>query len=331
FGIDRDRAEIIPVLHDALAANPDIRFMATPWSPPAWMKDGGSLNGGSLAPEHYRDYADYLVRAVQAYAEEGVRISELTVQNEPLLETGYPSTAMSAAEQAELLSVLDGALGEAGLDTSLVAYDHNWDRPDYPLEVLERTSGIDRVAGAAFHCYAGTPDAQRQVAETGARVLFSECSGTDSEDPSRTFADTLRWQAENLVVGNMRSGGETVVLWNLALDPSGGPHQGNCQDRCNGVVEIDGDRVTRNAEYYVLGHLTSFVDPGAHRIGSTDQGGGGVRNVVFENPDGTRTAYVVNTASEERAFSITDQGASLATSLPAGAVASYTWTPAADS
>lgn len=114
----------------------------------------------------------------------------------------------------------------------------------------------------------------------------------------------------------MRNGGETVVDWNLALDQNGGPHQGGCSDRCNGVVEIANGNVTRNAEYYVLGHVAKFVKPGATRIGSTSQGNGGVENVAFQNPDGTRAAYVVNSATSAQKFSLTDNGKSLVYTLP---------------
>lgn len=327
FSIGRDQQQILPVLRQALAINPGIRFMGSPWSPPAWMKTGGSLNGGSLRAENYDEYADYLVRAIQAYAQQGVQLSDLTVQNEPLFATSYPSTSMSAAEQAAFLRVLDDRLTGAGLGTQIFAYDHNWDRPDYPLDVFAGTQGISRVVGAAFHCYGGPPENQAQVVAAGKRVYFTECSGTDSDNPANTFGDTLVWHAENLVVRNMRNGGETVINWNLALDQNGGPHQGHCGTRCNGVVEIAGGTVTRNAEFYVLGHLSKFVDAGARRIGSTSEQPGGLQNVVFQNPDGTRVAYVVNAGSASRTFSITDEGRSLTHTLPGRAVATYTWDP----
>jgi glucosylceramidase len=327
FSIARDQQQILPVLRQALAVNPGIRFMGSPWSPPAWMKTGGSLNGGSLRADHYDEYADYLVRSIQAYAQQGVTLSDLTVQNEPLFATSYPSMSMSAAEQAQFFRVLDGALTRAGLGTQIFAYDHNWDRPDYPLDVFAGTQGISRVVGAAFHCYGGSPEAQAQVVAAGKRVYFTECSGTDSDNAANTFGDTLVWHAENLVVRNMRNGGETVINWNLALNQSGGPHQGHCGTRCNGVVEIAGGTVTRNAEFYVLGHLSKFVDAGARRIGSTSEQSGGLQNVVFQNPDGTRVAYVVNASSGSRTFSITDEGRSLTHTLPGRAVATYTWDP----
>ncbi|MFE6037803.1 RICIN domain-containing protein [Streptomyces sp. NPDC056452] len=325
FSIDRDKSEIIPVLKQATAVNSAIRFMGSPWSPPAWMKTGNSLNGGSLRTEHYQAYADYLVASIRAYGQQGITLTDLTVQNEPEFATSYPSMSMTSSQQADFFKVLDRTLTSAGLPTNLLAYDHNWDHPNYPVEVFNGTQGISRVIGAAFHCYGGTPSAQQQVVNAGKRVFFTECSGTESADPGTTFRDTLQWHAENLVVQNMRNGGETVINWNLALDQNGGPHQGHCTNRCNGIVDIANGNVSRNAEYYVLGHVTKFIKPGATRIGSTSQGAGGVQNVAFQNPDGTRAAYVVNTAAGAQRFSVTDNGKSLAYTLPAGAVATFVW------
>ncbi|MFB7969928.1 RICIN domain-containing protein [Streptomyces rubiginosohelvolus] len=325
FSIDRDRSQIIPVLKQATAVNPAIRFMGSPWSPPAWMKTNNSLNGGSLRTEHYQAYADYLVKAIRAYGQEGITLTDLTAQNEPEFATSYPSMSMTSAQQADFLRVLDRTLTAANLPTNILAYDHNWDHPNYPLDVFARTGGIQRIIGAAFHCYGGAPAAQKQIADAGKRVFFTECSGTDSANPATTFGDTLKWHTENLVVQNMRNGGETVINWNLALDRNGGPHQGHCTNRCNGIVEIDGGQVTRNAEFYVLGHVSKFIKAGAVRIGSTSQGAGGVQNVAFQNGDGSRAAVVVNTASGSQRFSLTDNGRSLAYTLPAGAVATLTW------
>ncbi|MFG3236435.1 RICIN domain-containing protein [Streptomyces antibioticus] len=323
FSIARDQQEIIPVVKQATAHNPAIRFMGSPWSPPAWMKTGNSLNGGSLRTDQYQAYADYLVKAIKAYGQQGIALSDLTVQNEPEFATTYPSMSMTSSEQAAFLKVLDRTLSAEALPTNILAYDHNWDHPNYPLEVFNSTQGIQRVIGAAFHCYGGAPSAQQQVVNAGKRVFFTECSGTDT---ANTFADTLQWHAENLVVQNMRNGGETVVNWNLALDQNGGPHQGHCTNRCNGVVEIANGNVTRGAEYYVLGHVTKFIKPGATRVGSTSQGAGGVQNVTFQNPDNSFATFVVNTAAGAQRFSLTEGGKTLAYTLPASAVATIVWT-----
>ncbi|MFF0204313.1 RICIN domain-containing protein [Streptomyces sp. NPDC005017] len=330
FSISRDQQEIIPVVKQATALNSSIRFMGSPWSPPAWMKTGNSLNGGGLRTDQHQAYADYLVKAIKAYGQQGITLTDLTVQNEPEFATSYPSMSMTSGEQAAFLKVLDQTLTANGLPTNVLAYDHNWDHPNYPLEVFDAVPNIPRVIGAAFHCYGGAPSAQQQVVNAGKRVFFTECSGTDSADTAATFGDTLRWHAENLVVQNMRNGGETVVNWNLALDQNGGPHQGHCTNRCNGVVEIANGNVTRNAEYYVLGHVTKFIKPGATRVGSTSQGAGGVQNVTFQNPDGSFAAYVVNTASGAQRFSLTEGGRTLAYTLPAGAVATVVWTGGGD-
>jgi glucosylceramidase len=324
FSIDRDRAEILPVLRQALAAaGGGIRVIASPWSAPAWMKDGGSLLGGSLRPEYHDAYAAYFVRFIRAYAAAGVPVGEVTPQNEPLFTTGYPSMSMSSAQAATFIRALDRALGAAGLSTRILAYDHNWDRPDYPLDVFARTEGVSRLIGAAFHCYGGQPEAQNQIRQAGKQVYFTECSGIDTG--ASTFADTLRWQTENLIIRTIRSGASTVLLWNLALDQRGGPHFGNCGSACNGVVEIAGGTYSRNAEYYVLGHVSRFVRRGAVRIESTARGAGGLLSVAFQNPDGSRVLLVHNSAGGGQPFSVVESGRSFAIDLPAGAVATLTW------
>ncbi len=97
----------------------------------------------------------------------------------------------------------------------------------------------------------------------------TECSGSQSSDPADTFSDTLKWHARNLIIGSPRNWAKTVINWNVALDPSGGPHVGGC-DNCTGILTIGpGDKITPDAEYYTLGHLSRFVPPGAVRIAST--------------------------------------------------------------
>ncbi|MDP4512017.1 glycoside hydrolase family 30 beta sandwich domain-containing protein [Nonomuraea turcica] len=324
FSVQRDETEnILPLVRQARQLNPALKVMGSPWSAPAWMKDSNNLNGGSLKSEYVGTYADYLVKFVQAYGAAGVPVGDLTVQNEPLFTTSYPSMAMSSQQQADLIKLLDSKLTAAGLTTRIWAYDHNWDRPDYPLDVFSRAGNLSHLVGAAFHCYGGQVSAQQQVVNAGKRVMFTECSGTDSADRDATFADTLMWHAENLLVQNARNGGESTITWNLALNPSGGPHQGGCSTRCNGVVEINGSSYTRNAEYYVLSHAARFVKPGAVRVGSTSSAE--VQNVAFINPDGSRVLVALNTTTSAQPFSVTENGLSFVSSLPARSLATYTW------
>ncbi|MBB5936222.1 glycoside hydrolase family 30 beta sandwich domain-containing protein [Streptomyces zagrosensis] len=232
---------------------------------------------------------------------------------------------MNADQQAALLRRLDQKLTAAGLPTGLFAYDHNWSNTEYPLGVLAATEDIDRVRGAAFHCYRGQPEAQQRARDAGHRVFLTACSGVDGGDAVRTFAGTLKWQTEHLVIRGIRSGAETVVLWNLALNERGGPHFGQCGTQCNGVVEVADGRYAKGAEYYVLGHVSKFVNRGAHRIASTTGGPGRVQNVTFENPGGSRVSVVLNATDADARFSVTKSGRSLVYQLPAGAVATFRW------
>ncbi|MET7641071.1 glycoside hydrolase family 30 beta sandwich domain-containing protein [Streptomyces sp. NPDC005438] len=324
FSVARDEKAILPLLREARRVNPGLRIMASPWSAPAWMKENGTLSGGRLSPDHYDDFADYLVRSLRAYAKAGVPVQDLSVANEPMFEAIYPSMAMSSGQQARLLRVVDEKLTAAGLDTTLYVFEHNWDHPEYPLDVLRKTSDLSRVRGAAFHCYKGEPERQSEVRRAGYPVLFTECSGTDGEDGTQDLAAALRWQTENWVIRPLRAGAETVVLWNLALDQDGGPHAGYCQD-CNGVVEVRGEKVHRNAEYYALGHLGRFVRPGARRIASDGRGPHAPHSVAFRNPDGSRVLLVLNKGEEARTFSVTENGASARYELPPGGVATLKW------
>jgi len=139
-----------------------------------------------------------------------------------------------------------------------------------------------------------------------------------------TFGDTLRWQVVRLIIRGPRSGAETALTCNLALNPQGGPEYGTCATRCNGVVEIDGGRYRRNAEYCVLAHASRFLRPGAVRIGSRSRSEGPLQHAAFENPDQSRVLIILN-AGARQSFSVADGTRAFSASLPGGAVATYVW------
>jgi glucosylceramidase len=326
FSIDPDRAEILPVLREAVRINPELRVMATPWSAPAWMKTSGSLAGGSLKREAYAPYAEYFRRFLDAYAREGVPVYAVSVQNEPMHEAPYPSMRMSAEEQAAFVRDHLGPTLEAhGNRTRIVAWDHNWDGVDYPLAVFGDAGAARFLSGAAFHCYGGDVSAQSRFREAfpGKEVFFTECSGGDW---SRDFGTNLLWNLKHLVIGATRNWSSSVLLWNLALDPQGGPTNGGCAD-CRGVVTVDprSGRATPNVEYYVLGHASKFVRPGAVRIGSTDTGPQELENVAFLNPDGSTVLIVLNPTGGARSFRVRSARGTFPYVLPAGAAATLVW------
>ena len=325
FSISHDNAYIIPTLQAALALNPQLRFMGTPWSPPAWMKDNENLNAGALLPAYKQAFADYHVKFIQAYTTAGLPIDSITPQNEPMNATAsYPSMGMSAAEQLDFIkNNLGPAFATAGLSTKILALDHNWDLTNYPLTILNDPAAAAYVDGTAFHCYAGAVANQSTVhnAYPDKGVWFTECSGGGW---ATDFGDNMSWNMKNLVIGNFRNWGKSLLLWNLALDESAGPTNGGCAN-CRGVVTIDSatGAVTYNEEYYILGHVTKFIDPGAYRAESTNYADGQPENVAFLNPDGSLSLIVHSSAAST--FDVEWNGQHFTYALPAKGTATFKW------
>ncbi len=328
FSIAHDTAYIIPLLQQALALNPNAKVVALPWSPPAWMKTSGTMNGGDMDATYSSSLAQYFVLFIQAYQNAGIPIYAISVQNEPLNSTSsYPSENLSAGDESDFIANnLGPALNNAGLsNVKIFGYEHNWDNTSYPESILASSAG-PFVAGTSFHCYAGDVSAQSTVeaAYPNKAIWFTECSGTVGS----SFAGDLMWNSENLLIGATRNWARGISLWNLALDQNSGPQNGGCGN-CRGVVTIDNSTtpatVTYNVEYYVLGHLSKFVAPGAHRIDSGTLGNGSIEDVAFQNPDGSIALFVLNSASASQEFAVGWKNTYFNYSLPAQSVATFTW------
>jgi glucosylceramidase len=328
FSIEPNRADVLPIVQRALAINPRLKVMASPWSAPGWMKTSGSLIKGTLWPNAYGLFAQYLQRYVQAYDSLGVPIYALTVQNEPHFEpTNYPGMRLDPSDRARFIGKNLGPLFERRqISTLILDWDHNWDEPTSPLRVLGDSVARRYIAGVAWHCYNGDVSAQSQVHDSfpAKDAYFTECSGGDW---APDFAGSLQWNVKTLIIGATRNWARGVLLWNLALDELHGPFTGGCGN-CRGVVTINSlsGAVTRNVEYYALAHASRFVRPGARRIGSST-GVAGLESVAFRNPDTSTVLIVVNTATEERRFAVRWAGKGLVYTLPAGAVATFTLAP----
>jgi glucosylceramidase len=329
FSIAHDTTYILPLLQQALAVNPAIKVVAVPWSPPAWMKTSATMNGGNMNTAYFPSLAQYFVKFVQGYQQQGVPVYAVLPQNEPLnSNTGYPTEYLAATDEAAFIGGnLGPALNAAGLSSvKILGYDHNWDQPSYPETLLADATAGPYLAGSAFHCYAGDVSAQSTVeaAYPSKGIWFTECSGTVGS----SFAGDLAWNAENLLIGATRNWARGVSLWNLALDQNSGPTNGGCQ-KCRGVVTIDSSvspaTISNNVEYYVLGHLAKFVVPDAYRIDSNSFGHGSIEDVAFQNPDGSIVLLVLNSAGSSGGFTVSWNGQIFSYRLPAGAVATFHW------
>lgn len=316
-------AELIQLLKDILIISPNIKIMATPWSPPVWMKDNNSTIGGSLQPQYYGVYAQYFVKYIQRMQVEGIRIDAITPQNEPLHPGNNPSLSMTALQQAEFIKTnLGPAFQAAGINTKIVAYDHNCDQPQYPITVLSDPGANPFVDGSAFHLYAGDISALSTVhtAFPTKNLYFTE----QYTASTGSFDGDLKWHIKNVVIGSMRNWSKTALEWNLANDASFGPHTPGGCTTCKGAITITGNfSYDRNVGYYIIGHASKFVPAGSIRISSTQTGT--LSTAAFKTPANKNVLIVLNENSIPQIFNIKYNGKWVPVSLDPGSVGTFVW------
>lgn len=322
FTLNNDSA-LIAMLQEILAINPNIKIVATPWSAPLWMKNNNSFVGGSLQAQYYDEYAQYFVKYIQGMQAQGITITAITPQNEPLNPNNNPSMVMQAGEQASFIkNNLGPAFQSAGITTKIIAYDHNCDVPSYPLTILNDAVANPFVDGSAFHLYAGDISAMTAVhnAYPNKNVYFTEqYTGSNGN-----FGGDLKWHLKNVLIGSMRNWSKNTLEWNLATNGSWGPHtDGGCSD-CKGAITItSSDSYVKNVSYYIIAHASKFVPAGSVRIASNISGN--LNNVAFKTPAGKIVLIVENDSTGTEYFNIKHNGQWVKTSLEGGAVATYIW------
>ncbi|WP_316796731.1 glycoside hydrolase family 30 protein [Pedobacter agri] len=322
FSIAKEQTDLIPILKKIVAINPKIKILGSPWTAPIWMKSNKSFIGGNLKPEYYQTYAKYLVKYIQAMKAEGIVIDAITPQNEPLHPGNNPSMYMSALDQANFIKTALGPIFKSsGIETKIIIYDHNADKPEYPITILNDAEAKKYIDGSAFHLYAGPISALTQVrnAHPDKNIYFTEqwVGG-----PSN-FGEDLKWHVSTLIIGATRNWSRNVLEWNLAADPNYNPHtdKGGCTS-CLGAITI-APAISRNVAYYVIAHASKFVPTGSVRIASNIINN--LQNVAFKTPDGKRVLIVCNNNNSETTFNIKFNGKVVTSALDKGAVATYVW------
>jgi glucosylceramidase len=349
FELGEDRKHVLPILKQILALAPGMKILASPWSAPAWMKTNQNVRGGSLKEECYPAYALYLVKYIEAMQREGVAIDAITIQNEPLNAKNTPSMQWQLNQQLVFLrDHLYPAFTKAGLKTKVVLFDHNLDRPDYPLALLSDPV-ISRFAdGSGFHHYGGEMGAMSNVhlARPDKNIYFTEQMITERPgSPTIAIAAAVK----RMIIDTTGNWSRNVILWNLAADPENKPHtdNGGCPT-CQGAITIDKDAVSLNLAYFTIAHASKFVRPGSVRIGSTNRGDAtvvltedeerpGVKrmavientqtlpNVAFRTPEGKIVLIVVNDMQSVSSFAVQYGGQVANVRLGPGAVGTYIW------
>jgi glucosylceramidase len=337
FSIAHDQTYILPLILQAKTLNPQMKLMANPWSPPGWMKDPSSMNpvsmlGGTLLMTGPNEaaFANYFVKYIQAYQAGGVPIDYISLQNEPLyITTAYPSMGMSDTVQLTLLqNYLIPALTANNIPTRVLVYDHNWDTPSYPELVIGGLTAqqLTQVAGTAWHGYGGVPGAQQLV-----QNQFPTLGNWETEHSGGTWV-TDQFTADFLEITLvLRNAGKSYVKWSLALDQNLGPNLtqnaglGGC-NTCTPIVTVNSQTgaVTKDIEFYTLGHYSKYVLPGAVRVYSSNTPA--IASVAFVNPDGSVALIAYNNSASSQSFQVQWGTQSFSYTLPGTAAATFTWT-----
>lgn len=327
FSIAPDSNYKIPALKEALAINPSLTLLASPWSPPSWMKSGGSMIWGELLHDYYDTFAEYFARFLEDYKAAGIPIAAITIQNEPhFITQDYPGMYVSDSNRAILIGQHVGPLlAIRAPNVKILDWDQSWDDPSAPLNVLADAGAAKYASGVAWHCYAGDPSVQLNVhnKHPDKEMWVTECSGGFSVSD---WGENLNKFVGNVIIGSTRNWARGVQFWNIALDENDGPHTGGCPD-CRGIVTINSTSgvVTRNVEYYALAHASKFVRPGSSRIASSTNVSG-LQSVAFQNADdGSKALIVFNSGNGTRSFAVHEASAWFRYSLPARSVVTFSW------
>jgi len=339
FSIAHDQQYLMPRLQEAKTTNPNLKMVMAPWSAPLWMKfspfPDHPFAVGPLKAEYFDSYGTYLTKAVNGYAANNLAPYAFTTQNEPLTTTFNPSTLVPLADQQKVIRDHVGPKIAANpTKPKILAHDEDWqDEHDTgstmnALGVLSDANAAQYIDGVAYHCYHGESTKQLlvQKAHPTKNIHVTECTGSNT--PPEQWDDDFKWGIRNMIINPIRNYAKSSLYWNLALDENAGPKTypgAGCQN-CRGIMTVtNAGNVTFNNEYYILAHYGKFVDPGAQRISSTTYGEGSIETVAFKNPNGKRAMLAINSGAQSRGFVVREGNAAFHYTLPAGAVATFTW------
>lgn len=319
FSIEMEKRDKIPLLKEILQINPQLKIIATPWSPPVWMKDNASSKGGQLKAQYYAVYAKYLAKYIHSMQKEGIPIFAITPQNEPLNPDNNPSLYFPSEQQDEFIKHHLGPIFQKNhIKTKILLFDHNCDHPEYAIDILNDPITRKFVAGSAFHLYAGDIQALSKVkkAHPDKDVYFTEqWTGIKGN-----FEGDFMWHLKNVVIGALNNEAKTVLEWNLANDSSFGPHTpGGCTE-CLGALTIS-NQIQKNVAYYILAQISKFVPLGAQRIGLHLPIG--ISGVAFARKDHKKVLLLLNEYDTEKRYQIKVNKQFVEINIPAKSAITY--------
>ncbi|MDR1190221.1 MAG: hypothetical protein LBK60_00970 [Verrucomicrobiales bacterium] len=286
----------------------NVKVLASPWSPPAWMKTNGEMNhGGKLRDDCQRLWAEYLAKYLVETRRLGINVRYLTVQNEPNATQQWDSCVYAADDEAEFVKRhLAPVFRERGIDTKVLVWDHNKER------VFERATDIfadaetrEFVWGVAFHWYSG--DHFEALALTHAafpekHLMFSEgCVEMRRHGPEATWAHGERYAHD--IIGNLNNFTGAWFDWNILLDQRGGPNHVNNFCSAPIMANVETGAVTLNTSYYYIGHFSKFIPAGSRRVGFSKYTQA-LDVTAFQTPRGETVVVLMNATDRDLAANI---------------------------
>jgi glucosylceramidase len=323
FSIEHDRQYILPMLREARKANPDLFLFSSPWTPPGWMKVGGSMLGGSMRRGLLPVYAEYFVKFLQAYQAEGVTIQAVTPQNEVDTDQDgrMPACLWPQEYEIEFVRALGPRLERNGLKTKIWVIDHNYNLWGRAVAELDDT-GLSKYCNAiAWHGYVGKPEMMSRVHEyhPDAEMYWTE-GGPDYASPDY-LTDWAKWG--KTFTGILRNWCRSITAWNLALDEKGRPNIGPFP--CGGLVTINSGshEITRSGQYWAFAHFSRSIERGALRIDSQSTLSD-VHHVAFENLNGKKVLVLTN-SGEKQTITLRLRTSETLIPMAKNSVATLTW------
>lgn len=311
FNLNRDKQYLIPFIQAALCKNSGIRLLASPWSPPAFMKTNGKMNGGGFLKETYRQmWADMVARYLLEYRKLGIPIAWITVQNEPEATQTWDSCLFSADDEREFVcGYLRSTLDRCGLsDVKISVWDHNKDRIyDRAVQSMSTDQARKAIDGVAFHWYAGDHFEALQLTRDkfpDKELIMTEGCVEYSRFGSNNRVKNAEMYAHDMI-GDFNAGANGYIDWNLLLDRSGGPNHKN--NYCDAPIMCDPetDTVDVKLSFFYIGHFSRFIRPGARSV-VVSRWSDRVEAAGFVNPDGERVLVVLNRTDRLQSFEIFD-------------------------
>ncbi len=329
FSISEDMNYIIPTIKSALIINPEIKFLASPWSPPAFMKDNKILYlGGKLKNKYKSLWAEYLVKYVQEYQKQNINIDYMTIQNEPNATQIWESCRYSAEEEANFLKqYLYPTFKKNKLNTKFLIWDHNKDNiVNRSIDTLVKYGALDYAEGIAFHWYTGTHFENLKILHdlfANKLLIHTEgCTGYSKFKPQDELFNAQMYASE--IIGDFNNGVNGFIDWNMVLDYNGGPNHKH--NNCNSPIMINknNDNYIKTPSFYYIAHFSKYIKPGATRIAFskfTEK----IDMTAFKNPDNSIVVVLLNQNTYNIEYNLCFNNQTFHDNLDSNAIVTFIW------